>query len=486
MKDIHIQNLQKLICEHTNNDVCKIEPLPKSGSDRLYYRIYSNDKTWIGVYNPNKEENICFIDYANALSSINLNVPSIIAVDSSLLYYITSDLGNQDFHAFFLDAHKQKAFPEALVSKCKQAIDGLIDIQVKGNDVVDYSKAFPIDTFNKRSIMWDLNYFKYYMVKAKSIQFNENRLEDDFNTFADWLLKDNDLYFMYRDFQSRNIMWKDNQPWFIDFQGGRKGPLQYDLASFLNQVSANIPEDIKDELIDYYTHSLNERYNLQPKNFKERYYGFVLFRLIQVLGAYGFRGLYEKKPHFLKSLQPALEKLREHIKQHQLPFDAPELYNVLTSLCPEKTDLYKNEDKLNVTITSFSFLRSGIPSDTSNNGGGFVFDCRFLPNPGRYQEYKESTGRDQDVIEFFHKHKELDMFLKDIYSIAEKAVENYIERKFTHLMFNFGCTGGQHRSVYCAEQLTKHLMEKYNVIIKVEHVMQSISYIVSQPKPKLS
>jgi len=278
---------------------------------------------------------------------------------------------------------------------------------------------------------------------------------------------------MYRDFMTRNIMIYKNTPYFIDYQGGRRGPLQYDLASILFQAKANLPDNFRQKMLDYYIDSLGEYMNVDRESFVQYYYSFVWIRTLQVLGAYGFRGYFEKKAHFIESIDFAIKNVRWLLKNVQLPISMPELMKCMEeiSIQDEVANL-KSSKTLSVEINSFSFIYMGIPEDETEHGGGFVFDCRALPNPGRYPDYRQLTGRDQPVIEFLQKEPEVDKFLQSVYEIADQAIEKYIERDFDHLMINFGCTGGQHRSVYCAENLFRHVKEKYDLKVQLKHLMQ--------------
>ncbi|MDE6757627.1 MAG: phosphotransferase, partial [Muribaculaceae bacterium] len=352
-------------------------------------------------------------------------------------------------------------------------IRSLADIQYRGADGLDFNICYPLPEFCRRTVMWDLNYFKYNFLKLSGIQFNESLLEDDFERLADYLLAEKSSTFMYRDFQSRNVMIKDGQPWFIDFQGGRKGPAHYDVASFLWQAKANIPAGLRNELIDEYLDTASRYAEIDRDKFRERLQHVVLFRLMQVLGAYGFRGLFEKKAHFMESIPPALTKVRELIAANGF-----ECYPTLTDILGRLADRFISDaaapDHLTVTVRSFSYKR-GIPDDTSGNGGGYVFDCRGLHNPGRYDEYKKLTGMDTPVIDFLEARGEVQPFLEHCFALADSSAEVYLRRGFTSLTINFGCTGGQHRSVYCAEKMAAHLSAKYGVDIKLQHREQRIN-----------
>ena len=334
--------------------------------------------------------------------------------------------------------------------------------------------CYPREAFDKQSMMWDLNYFKYYFLKLAKIPFDEQRLEDDFQAFSDYLLAVDNNAFLYRDFQSRNVMLKDGKVYFIDYQGGRKGALQYDLASLLYDAKANIPEAEREELLEFYLDELNQYKHVDRSKFKSLFDGYVLIRIMQAMGAYGFRGFYEKKEHFLKSIPFALKNMETLLaKNNTVLTEFPELYKVLKSVT-ESTFLKSispANDRLTVRISSFSY-KKGIPHDPSGNGGGFVFDCRAIHNPGRYPEYKHLTGKDQQVIEFLEQKSTIASFMNAVTTLVSQSVEVYLSRGFTHLSVNFGCTGGQHRSVYAAEKLAQYLRNNYPVTVVLQHVEQ--------------
>jgi hypothetical protein len=335
---------------------------------------------------------------------------------------------------------------------------------------VDYSVCYPREAFDKQSMMWDLNYFKYYFLKLAKIPFDEQALEDDFQAFSDYLLSAPSDYFLYRDFQSRNVMLKNGGVHFIDYQGGRRGALQYDLASLLYDGKADIPQEVRSQLFRFYIAELKNYIPVNESEFTSYFNGFVLIRIMQAMGAYGFRGFYEKKEHFLKSIPFAINNLKNLLPELNLPVELPELLNVLQLLTQSETlkEIGQVKSNLTVRITSFSY-KKGIPSDPSGNGGGFVFDCRALNNPGRYAEYKNLTGKDLKVQQFIEQNSEMKLFLKPVKTLVEQTVKNYLERGFSHLSVSFGCTGGQHRSVYAAEKLAAWLRNNFPVNVVLVH-----------------
>jgi hypothetical protein len=343
-------------------------------------------------------------------------------------------------------------------------------IQVAAAAKIDFSVCFPRDVFDRRSMMWDLNYFKYYFLKLAGISYDEEALEEDFQQFTDFLCEAGHDHFMYRDFQSRNIMIVADEPWFIDYQGGRKGALQYDIASLLYDAKADIPDAAREKLLEEYLKSLEFYLPVDRPRFMKYYHGFVLVRILQALGAYGFRGYYENKPHFLQSIPFALENIRALREKGVLELGTPMLSGILDMLTRDVrlNTLLKPAAGLTVTITSFSYKR-GLPEDGSGHGGGFIFDCRALPNPGRFEEFKPLTGKDHPVIDFLKKERAVDEFLNHATSLVDQSIRNYIERDFNHLSVSFGCTGGQHRSVYCAEALAAFIRSKYDLKLIIKH-----------------
>jgi len=444
--------------------------MPKlQGSNRIYTReTDENGRSVIRVVGTNRDENRAFIYMARHFHALGLPVPEIYWVSDDEMTYTQEDLGDT------------LLFDNLDPTLLERAIRALAHVQVIGAQDFDWSYCFPVPAFDERSIRWDLNYFKYCFLKGTKLEFSEPRLEDDFDRLVTILLSATILsplggesergFFLYRDFQSRNVMIKDGQPYFIDFQGGRKGPTQYDVASFLWQAKANFSPALREHLIDAYLdemEKLSKTFNFQFSifNWKSSLPHFVLFRTLQVLGAYGYRGYFERKPHFLESIPLALKNLREVLAD--LP-DYPYLKELAEQISITNHQLPITNPSLQVTIYSFSF-KKGIPTDDSGNGGGYVFDCRSTHNPGKYEQYKSLTGLDQPVIDFLEQDGEILTFLNSVYALVDHHVERFIERDFTNLQVSFGCTGGQHRSVYCAEHLAQHLHKKYGVRIHLIH-----------------
>ena len=476
--------------------------MKQQGSNRIYTReTDETGKTIIRVVGTNRDENRAFVYMSRHFSQLGLPVPKVLWVSEDEMSYTQEDLGDTLLFDAIKHGRETGNFNDTERTLLERTLRALAHIQIEGARDFDWSKCFPIPAMDERSIRWDLNYFKYCFLKGTKIEFSEPDLEDDFDrmvsnltaerSYSETVLQQSGLptqwSFLYRDFQSRNVMIKDGKPYFIDFQGGRKGPTQYDVASFLWQAKANIPASLREELIDAYLDEL-EKIEIfthhspitNRDSWKESLKHFVLLRTLQVLGAYGYRGYFERKPHFLESIPNALINLEEIFTQNpELQQEYPTLfllskYLPRTTVNRRSTDAQSQCQALVVTIYSFSFKR-GIPADESGNGGGYVFDCRSTHNPGKYDEYKALTGLDQPVIDFLEKDGEILTFLNSVYALVDHHVERFLERGFDHLQVAFGCTGGQHRSVYCAEHLALHLKEKYNIHIHLIHRERAIT-----------
>ncbi|WP_421918749.1 RapZ C-terminal domain-containing protein [Marinifilum sp.] len=468
--------LIRLFEKWADDKVVETELLPQSGSYREYIRLIGEKRTVLGAYNADIKENNAFINFSKHFLSKNLPVPEIYHQKDEEGLYLLQDLGKTTLFDYILHLRVGEGFANDLILIYKKIITQLVRFQVEGGDGLDYEACYPRDCFDKQSMIWDLHYFKYYFLKLAKIPFDEQLLENDFQKFSDYLLDAPREYFLYRDFQSRNIMLVNGEPWFIDYQGGRRGALQYDLASLLYDAKADLPQAVRDELFEHYLHEVQKVQKVDPKTFKSFFQGYVLIRIMQAMGAYGFRGFYERKEHFLKSIPYALKNLETILGRMDIPVELPELTHALNEVLNSDflQQVGKEEEvKLHVEINSFSYRR-GIPLDKSTNGGGFVFDCRAIHNPGRYQEYVEMTGKDQPVIDFFKEKSEMEDFLKSVFSLVDMSVDKYIKRKFTNLQVNFGCTGGRHRSVFSAESLAKHIREKFDVKVSLRHIEREI------------
>lgn len=476
MKEETIQSLVELYEQWSGDTVVDTRILPPSGSYREYCRLIGKKDIVMGVYNSDQKENRAFITFARHFHEKGLPVPEVFVEDIQKNIYLVKDLGDTTLFDYILQYRQGEGFPEDLKDIYKKVLQHLVQFQLKGGEQLDFDVCYPRASFDKQSMIWDLHYFKYYFLKLAKIPFDEQLLEDDFQQFSDYLLKSPMDFFLYRDFQSRNVMLQNNEPWFIDFQGGRKGALQYDLASLLFDAKADLPQEVRDELLDFYIQELKEHMEVDEDNFTAFYCGFVLIRIMQAMGAYGFRGFYERKKHFLQSIPYALKNLKIILRRWNLPLALPELRNALEAVIesPMLKNIGQEEvEKLNIEVNSFSYRR-GVPLDKSKNGGGFVFDCRGIHNPGRYEEYMALTGKDIAVAEFFKEKSQMDEFLKGVTGVVDLTVDNYIDRNFTNLQINFGCTGGRHRSVFAAEHMAHHLQDKYDVNVTLRHIEREI------------
>jgi aminoglycoside/choline kinase family phosphotransferase len=467
--------LKSLFQKYTGKEANDITELSSSGSNRRYFRLKNDDISLIGVIGTSVDENRAFCEMAKHFKNQGINVPEVYLRSNDCLCYIQQDLGDTLLFDIIKKGRLTRVFDHDEKRILSETIKMLPMIQFKGAEGFNFDICFPQPEFNERSILWDLNYFKYCFLKSTGIDFQENRLEDDFAAMSKTLLHDKWNTFMYRDFQSRNVMIKDNKPYFIDFQGGRKGPFYYDLASFLWQAKANYTDELREQLINDYIEALKQFTNISEKEFRNQLRHFVLFRSLQVLGAYGFRGYFEKKPHFIQSVPFAIANLRGLLNEgyDEYPYLCQILYE-LTTLKQFSEEIKKHT--LEVSVHSFAY-KKGIPNDVSGNGGGYIFDCRAINNPGKYEHYNHFNGLDEPVIKYLEEDGEIIAFLENVYKIVDDSVKRYIDRKFTHLMVCFGCTGGQHRSVYAAQHLAEHLSKKFGVKVNLVHREQNIEQV---------
>lgn len=515
------KRLIELYKEWKGSEPLSVEKLPGAGSNRQYYRLSDDSgNTVIGVVGTSSEENKAFIELSKSFESKEFYTPKLYACSSDSMVYLQEDLGSLSLFDFLKEAReKGGVYGAKEVNMLSLVISELPKMQFEGGSKYIFSKCYPQPEMDATSVMFDLNYFKYNFLKLKGIEFNEFHLQTDFEHFLDDLLKEDADTFLYRDFQARNVMLKDGVPYFIDYQGGRKGPIYYDVASFLWQASAKYSDELRKKLINEYYHSLEFYLDsndcpacykcLTKSRFIERLHQFVLFRILQVLGAYGYRGLWEKKPHFINSIPPALDNLKAELELgtcdaypylkevcEKLIFTNTQLEQKCVSndksskvdtkvddskvadyLANDSTYLKKAERPLVVRVYSFSF-KKGIPQDETSNGGGYVFDCRSTHNPGRYAEYKQLTGLDKPVIDFLEEDGEILQFLSHIYPIVDFHANRFMERGFTDLMISCGCTGGRHRSVYSAQHIAEHLHEKFGIEVRICHREQGITQIL--------
>ena len=474
-----MESLETLYEERYGRRPLTVTPLTGSASPRLYYRLSSEIGSCIGTVGTDGLENQAFIGLCRQFASKGIPVPEVYSVSEDGMSYLQEDLGDEILFDRYVKACKDGKGMEQVEDILCRTMSMLPVLQFEGAEGLDFNICHPQTEFTVRSAMFDLNYFKYCFLKPSGLEFNEVLLQDDFERFADSLLGEDSETFLYRDFNARNVMIRDGEPYFIDFQGGRRGPVYYDVASFVWQARARYPERLKARLIDSYLQALYEYVDVSREDFDRRLRLFVLFRLLQVLGAYGFRGWMEHKAKFVTSIPPAISSVCSLLEE---PFeDYPYMMQVLRAM----TELprFRNEDvkdgRLEVKVYSFSF-KKGMPDDPSGNGGGYVFDCRSIHNPGRYEPYKKLTGRDEAVIRFLEDDGEILGFLEHVYGVVDPHVETYERRGFTNLMVGFGCTGGQHRSVYCAEHLARHIAVRYpSVRVRLIHREQHLEDILN-------
>ncbi|MFM8805862.1 MAG: phosphotransferase [Sphingomonadales bacterium] len=465
-----------------------LDVLPQSGSERRYFRLWGPQDAVIGTYGNNLKENETFFYFSDHFKKKGLAVPEILAISEDRQFYLQEDLGDVSL----LHHLESKGFTEEVYALFAKTTTALAELQVKGDEGLNYNKCLTNKEFGKQAILADLLYFKFYFLDALRRPYDKQKLIDDFDALSNYLTHTEYQYFLFRDFQSRNIMVsEDRQVHFIDYQGGMKGAPQYDLASLLWQARANLSADWKLRLLEEYMDAFERTIDskIDRKLFKSQYNGYVLIRLLQVLGAYGFRGLFERKAQFLTSIPLALRNLKEFLSQHSVGIAVPEFRKVLdicisNEVIAEFTPTQATEaTPLEVKVYSFSY-RNGHPPDTSGNGGGFMFDCRGILNPGRVESMKTQTGRDKPVRDFLEQQTNMPSFLNSVFDIVDMTVEDYIKRGFESLTVGFGCTGGQHRSVYAADEMARHLRNKFKVKVKLHHVVQDEKNWINTPAAK--
>ncbi|MDD6357752.1 MAG: RNase adapter RapZ [Bacteroidales bacterium] len=469
-----VKTLHEIFAELTGEELLAVEKITGSGSNRRYERWRGDSASLIYVQGESVEENDTFLYLSEHFRTKGLPVPDVRWVSPDRTAYFQQDLGEVSLFDFIKKGRTSGNFSAEEVSMLEKTIRLLPKMQFVGAQGLDFSKCYQQAEFDVHTVMWDLNYFKYCFLKPSGVYFSEEKLERDFEALSHDLLQDRTDTFLYRDFQSRNVMLSFGNPCFIDYQGGRKGPVYYDVASFVWQAKANLPDSLRSRLVDAYYEELQSYMKINRSYFDDKLKKFLLFRLLQVLGAYGYRGFFERKSHFLESIPPAVKNLANLLKQNFTEYAY--MREVLLEMCASdkfKEQLPLDASKLIVEVNSFSY-KKGIPQDDSGNGGGYVFDCRWVHNPGRYEEYKQLTGLDKPVIDFLENDGEIFRFLEPIYTLASDHVRRYMERGFTHLMFSFGCTGGQHRSVYSAQHVAEFIHRKFGVEVHLCHREQGI------------
>jgi aminoglycoside/choline kinase family phosphotransferase len=475
--------LRTLFERHFGAPAKEVKPLQGElgGSGRAIVRLRAGERSAIGIVHGVREENVAFLEFSRHFRRHGLPVPEIYGEDLSQGAYLEEDLGDTTLFEFLSTHRSGETIAPETVEAYRKVVAALPRFQVEAGRDLNYKVCYPRASFDRQSIAWDLNYFKYYFLRLSGVPFNEQALEHDFTRLTKLLLAADHDYFLYRDFQSRNVMLREGQPWFLDYQGGRRGALQYDIASLLFDGKADLPPAVREELLEHYLECLVKYVPVKREAFLEHYYAYVYVRILQALGAYGFRGFYERKAHFLQSVPYALKNLRWLAHHVKLPVALPALMeSVEGMLRSEKLiNLSAESDTLTVRIFSFSFHREA-PADDSGNGGGFVFDARSLPNPGREERFKPLTGMDAPVIEYLNRQESVHQYLANVLSLVDASVSAYQKRGFKNLMVSFGCTGGQHRSVFLAEQLAQHLRARGGVDVVVRH-LEAEKLVAEQP-----
>ncbi len=464
--------LKKLFEQRFGSPVTRVQPLQGqlSGSGRNIIRLANGERSAIGILYSVREENAAFLEFTRHFRRHGLPVPEIYAEDLGHGAYLEEDLGDTTLFDALSNNRVGASIAPPVVESYRKVLALLPRFQIEAGRDLNYKVCYPRGSFDRQSIAWDLNYFKYYFLKLAGIPFNEQTLEADFARLIKFLLAADRDYFLYRDFQSRNVMLREGCPYFLDYQGGRKGALQYDVASLLYDGKADLPPELRQQLLEHYLDVLSGFITLEREVFMQYYYAYVYVRIMQALGAYGYRGFFERKVHFLQSVPYALKNLRWLLHNVQLPIALPALLGAFQSMLgSEKLRSLSGEDKLVVRIFSFSFHR-GLPEDETGNGGGFVFDCRSLPNPGREERFQPFTGKDASVIEYLDRQESAQAYLASALALVEASVSNYRRRSFKSLMVSFGCTAGRHRSVYLAEQMAKRLSGRDGVEVVVRHL----------------
>ncbi len=487
-----IDVLKNLFKKRFGVAVVRMQPLQgKLGaSGRKIIRLSGGALSAIGILYNVREENVAFLEFSKHFRAHGLPVPEIYGEDLSQGAYLEEDFGDTTLFEFLSENRAGSSISAPTVEAYRKVVALLPRFQIEAGRDINYKACYPRAEFDEQSIAWDLNYFKYYFLKLAGVPFNEQLLEDDFKRLTAFLLSARSDFFLYRDFQSRNIMLREGQPFFLDYQGGRKGALQYDIASLLFDAKADLPPALRQELLDLYIERAGDFVALERSAFMHHYYAYVYIRVMQAMGAYGFRGFYERKSHFLQSVPYALKNVEWLLQNVKLPIALPALMDSLGRMrdsetlqelssggSPPPVAVASNksgvrapkESDLTVRIFSFSFRR-GIPKDESGHGGGFVFDARSIPNPGREEKFKALTGKDAPVIEYLNQQESAHRFLGSVMSLVDASVKTYQNRGFTSLTVSFGCTGGQHRSVYFAEQLAKRLNDRNGVKVVVRHL----------------
>lgn len=473
--------LTKLYTPFFNEAPLRLIPLPASASARMYFRIESNNQKALGAFNANVIENNAFFYLAQKLKQAGVRVPEIYAISEGATCYILEDLGDTTLYQFVEKQAKQGNWAK-VEQMYKKVIAAMPAIQYNAAAQIDFTKCFPRAAFDRQSIEWDLHYFKYLFLKIAHVDFDEQKLEDDFRALTDFLLDAPAQFFMFRDFQSRNIMLFNDEPYFIDFQGGRQGALQYDLASLLFEGKTNLPNALRESLLEHYL-SVFSGYDFFQKDEFLRYYpAYALVRMLQAFGAYGYRGIVEQKAFFVQSIPHGIQNIKYLLANYELDCPVPYLKDLLLHESFDIEGLDErtiNPKELTVKVHSFSY-KKGLPVDYSGHGGGYLFDARCLPNPGRLDAFRNLTGETNEVEGYLLEQEATHTYYQSVCSLIFQAMDTYLDRNFTYLSIGFGCTGGQHRSVFLAKKMATELSKRYSVRVILAHRELNKEYIYEQ------
>lgn len=480
-----LSTLEKLFEEHFGAAPKDVQQLPASGSDRKYYRLSNDTNSAIGTHNPNTAENRSYFYFTQLFTKHEINIPEVYKISKDKKSYLQQDLGNVSL----FNKLEQEGYTDEVRKSFHDAIRELVKVQWMAGREADFKQCFATKQFDEKAIMADLLYFKYYFADLQNVNYDKALLVEEMELLSRELGRVQPQMLMYRDFQSRNIMLHENKAWLIDYQGAMQGPPQYDIASFLWQAKAQLPEAWKEDLLNGYITAINDLpiAKMDEVHFRRGYAQFVLLRIMQVLGAYGYRGLLQRKPHFISSIGPALKNLETFLSDNPQTPSYSELRTLLEHISSQEMQqkyaqpTRNTETKLTINIASFSY-KTGYPKDKGENGGGFVFDCRGILNPGRFAAYKHLTGQQEQVKYFLENETKMPEFLEHVYSLVSINVEDYLTRGFDSLSVSFGCTGGQHRSVYASEQLAQYLEQKYGIEVTVSHLNEKKWMLTKEEK----
>jgi aminoglycoside/choline kinase family phosphotransferase len=306
-----------------------VKVLKPHASDRRIYRLTNQVQTVVGVVNANSPENEAFVYLAGHFRSFDLPVPEVYHFAAKENLYLLRDLGDTTLLDFLLSerARTSHDFPESVACVYRQVLEHLVTFQVNAARSLDFNRCYPESLFSSPALLRDMIKFERELVARLLPDDSSTNLKTDFRTLVEFLAKAQSDFFLYRDFQSRNIMLVDQSPYFIDFQAGRKGPLQYDVVSLLYQSSTQLPENVRARLLEHYLDAVQGQLSLDRSAFMHYYSGFIVSRMLQVLGVYGSQGLGAGKEYFTKSIPGALHNLLRELTAPNFPINLPTLRN---------------------------------------------------------------------------------------------------------------------------------------------------------------